>query len=182
MRSYKTQAIVLKRVNYGEADRIITCFTPEYGKITVNAKGVRRITSKRAPHLEVFTHASLCIYRGASRDLLTEATSITTFPTLREDFSKTSTAFRIIEELERLSAEHVEATLLFNILLKALIYIDEQPSDDELLHRVRERFSHRLLWEMGYLPSSETLKDEALDQFVENILESKLKSKLLIEV
>ena len=58
-RRYSTEAIVLKRSDLGEADRILTLFTPHKGKVHVIAKGVRRITSKRAGHLELLSRSQL---------------------------------------------------------------------------------------------------------------------------
>jgi len=60
-RVYKTEAIVLKRVNVGEADKILTLYTPNPGKLSAIAKGVRRPKSKLGGHLELLTHSSLML-------------------------------------------------------------------------------------------------------------------------
>jgi len=52
--SYKTEAIVLKRVSFGEADRLVTVFSRNRGKLTLLAKGIRRLTSRKKGHLELF--------------------------------------------------------------------------------------------------------------------------------
>ena len=65
---YSTEAITLRRTDFGEADRILTLFTPTYGKVRAIAKGARRTTSRLAGHLEPFTRTQLL--------LATDATSI----------------------------------------------------------------------------------------------------------
>ena len=63
-RVYKTAAIVLRHRKLGEADKILTLFTPNYGKLDAVAKGVRRPTSKLAGHVEPLTYSSLLLARG----------------------------------------------------------------------------------------------------------------------
>ncbi|MBI4096902.1 MAG: DNA repair protein RecO, partial [Candidatus Levybacteria bacterium] len=53
MRTFRTEGIIIKRKNFGEADRILTVFTKEYGKLQVKAKGIRRIPSRRSAHVEL---------------------------------------------------------------------------------------------------------------------------------
>ena len=57
MRSFKTEGIVIKRRNFNEADRIITVFSKRNGKINIKASGVRKITSRRSPHLELLNYS-----------------------------------------------------------------------------------------------------------------------------
>jgi recombinational DNA repair protein (RecF pathway) len=63
-RLYRTEAIVLRRSDLGEADRLLTLYTPEWGKLRVIAKGVRKPTSRKSGHVELFTHSRLLIARG----------------------------------------------------------------------------------------------------------------------
>ncbi|MFQ5886561.1 MAG: DNA repair protein RecO, partial [Anaerolineae bacterium] len=83
-RLYRAEAIVLRRMNLGEADRLLTLYTPEWGKIRVVAKGVRKPTSRKAGHLELFTHSRLLIAKGRSLDIVTQAETITPFLPLRK--------------------------------------------------------------------------------------------------
>jgi len=71
MQNYKAQGIILKRINLGEADRIITVFTKELGKVKFVAKGVRRLKSKSSGSLEPFYFVELVLVRGKSLDILT---------------------------------------------------------------------------------------------------------------
>ena len=64
-RAFRTQAIILKRRDFGEADRILTVFTPAYGKLDVIAKGARKPTSTKTGHVELFTRTDMLIHKGA---------------------------------------------------------------------------------------------------------------------
>jgi len=79
MRSYKTEGIVLKRINYGEADRILTIYTKRHGKIRAIAKGVRKLTSRKAGSLELFNNVVLFLVKGKNLDIITEAQTVDLF-------------------------------------------------------------------------------------------------------
>ena len=77
--SFKTEGIILKRMNYGEADRILTIYTLHHGKIRAMAKGVRKLQSRKAGSLELFNHSVLFLIKGKNLDLVTEAQTIDLF-------------------------------------------------------------------------------------------------------
>ena len=79
MRSFRTEGIVIKRSNYSEADRIVTIFTKQSGKITVRATGVRKIASRRSPHLELLNYCIFGLYLGKNMPVLTEVESKESF-------------------------------------------------------------------------------------------------------
>src|SRR5512132_2963742 len=72
-RLYRCEAIVLGRMDLGEADRILTLYSREHGKLRAIAKGARRPLSRLGPHLEYFTHAHLMLARGRELDVVTSA-------------------------------------------------------------------------------------------------------------
>lgn len=75
-RTYRTRAIVLKRRDQGEADRVLTVFTPNMGKRTVMARGVRKTASRKAGHLEPFTYTALLMAQGKTWDVVTQAETV----------------------------------------------------------------------------------------------------------
>ena len=79
LNSSKIDGVILKRSNFGEADKLVTIFSKQQGKIKVLAKGIRRIKSKRAPHLELFNYTTLILHHGKSFDIVTEAKIINDF-------------------------------------------------------------------------------------------------------
>ena len=74
-RTYRAEAIVLKTIDFGETDRILTLLTRHFGKVSVVAKGIRKPTSRLAGHAEPLTHATYQLARGRNLDVLTGAES-----------------------------------------------------------------------------------------------------------
>ena len=127
-RVYRTRAIILKRREQGEADRVITIFTPEFGKRVVIAKGVRKPTSRKAGHLEPFTHVSLMLARGKTWDIITGAQTITSFRRLREDLDRTAYAYYFCELLDAFVQEEDPHPELFDLLVTAFRRLEASPN------------------------------------------------------
>src|SRR5205085_6428773 len=90
MRPAKTsraEAVVLKAIDYGEADKILTLYTPSLGKVRAIAKGVRRVTSRMAGHLDLFAHATVLLIHGRNMEIVTEGRGLHTFARLRDDLA-----------------------------------------------------------------------------------------------
>ncbi len=147
-RLYRTQAIVLRRSDFGEADRLLTLYTPELGKFKAIAKGVRKPTSRKAGHNELFTHSQLLIAKGRTLDIVTQAETIEAFPSLREDLWRTTHAYYAAELLDRFTEEGIENRPLFDLLLATLGWLSEE-RDLDLVTRFYEL---RLLALVGYRP------------------------------
>jgi len=127
-RVYRTRAVILKRREQGEADRVITLFTPEYGKRVVIAKGVRKPTSRKAGHLEPFTHASLMLARGKTWDIITSAQTVTSFRRLREDLDLTAYAYYFCELLDAFVQEEDPHPELYDLILTAFRRLEASPN------------------------------------------------------
>jgi DNA repair protein RecO (recombination protein O) len=147
-RLYRTEAIILKRNNLGEADRLLTLYTPYRGKYRVIAKGVRKPTSRKAGHLEILCHSKLLLARGRSMDIVTQAETVNSFPNLRADLTKTSRAYYIVELIDRFTGEGIENYPLFELLLQVLGWFNAE-SDVEIITRFYEL---HLLGLVGYQP------------------------------
>ncbi len=119
-RCYSAEAIVLKHSDLGEADRIVTLFTPYRGKVRVVAKGARRPVSKKAGHLELLCYSRLQIAQGRNLDIVTQAQSIESFVQLRNQLWHMTCGFYLAELVDRFiedDAQHIE---VYNLLLQAL--------------------------------------------------------------
>ncbi len=171
MRSYKTEGIILKRTNFGEADRIITVFSKKYGKVKIMAKGVRRITSKRGPNIELFNLVTLYIHRGRTFDILTEAQAQETFPKIRGNLNLVGLAYYVCELVDGLCAEHQPHDRVFQLLVDTL---------KELNSGLIYRFERELLSELGFLRRDHPVPEFDMTSFIEQILERKLKTKNLL--
>lgn len=147
-RLYRTSAIVLKRQDFGEADRILTLFTPELGKLRAIAKGVRKITSRKSGHVELFTYSDLLIAKGRNLDIVTQAETIRPFLGLRQELPRITYAYYIAELVDQFTEEGDENRPLFDLLLATLQTLGE--TND--LRRTARYFELRLLDAVGYRP------------------------------
>ncbi|MBI4188434.1 MAG: DNA repair protein RecO [Chloroflexi bacterium] len=147
-RTYQTEAIIIKKTKLGEADRILTLYTPELGKIQAVAKGVRRPRSKLAGHLELLTHSLVSLARGRNLDTITGSQTIDSFLPLKSDLRLTSYALYALELVNQFTAEHIENRPLFQMLLGVMQQLC-QPADSELALRY---FELHLLNAVGYRP------------------------------
>ena len=123
-RTYRAEAIVLRAVDLGEADRILVLFTRHFGKVHVIAKGIRRATSRMAGHAEPLTHATYQLARGRELDVLTGAEAKAIYPALREDLPRIAAGWYCAELIDRFTVEHMPAAPLFDLLETALRHLD----------------------------------------------------------
>ncbi|HEY56406.1 MAG TPA: DNA repair protein RecO [Dehalococcoidia bacterium] len=147
-RNYQTEAVIIKKTKLGEADRILTFYTPNLGKIQAVAKGVRRPRSKMAGHLELLTHSLVSLARGRNLDTVTGSQTIDGFFPLKSDLELISYALYIVELVEQFTADHDENRPLFELLLKTMHCLCQE-TDRELTLRY---FELRLLDLAGYRP------------------------------
>lgn len=171
MRTFISEAIIIKRRNFRDADRILTIYTKDHGKIAVKAAGVRRITSRRSSHIELLNHSTLTLYKGTGFPVLTEAQTINTFSNVKEDLVKIGFAYHICELIDGLCPEGQEQKAIFTLLLNTL----DQLTITEELPETIHGFEVQLLTLLGYW--NRTSEEEDTHTFIENILERKLKSK-----
>src|SRR5688572_16598982 len=115
-RNYADQVIVLKRLNFGEADRILTLFSRHRGKFSAIAKGVRKTTSRKAPHVELFSHAKLYFALGYNLPIVTQAETIDDYSHLKNNLETAKLAFHLLEVLDKLTAEDETHTDIFDQL------------------------------------------------------------------
>jgi DNA repair protein RecO (recombination protein O) len=150
-RNYQTEAIIIKKTKLGEADRILTLYTPHRGKIQAVAKGVRRPRSKMSGHLELLTHSLVSLARGKNIDTITGTQTINSFLPLKSDLRLTAYALYTTELVNQFAADHVEDYPLFQLLLETMHRLC-QDDDNELALRY---FELHLLTEVGYRPQLE---------------------------
>ncbi|MFC2056809.1 DNA repair protein RecO [Chloroflexota bacterium] len=147
-RNYQTEAIIIKKTKLGEADSILTLYTPHLGKIQGFAKSLRKPKSKLAGHLELLTHSLVSLARGRNLDTITGSQTISSFLPLKSNLELTSRALYAIELVDQFTADHIENYPLFQLLLETLEQLC-QANDNELVLRYYELY---LLNEVGYRP------------------------------
>jgi DNA repair protein RecO (recombination protein O) len=132
----------------GDADKIVTLYSANFGKLEAIAKGVRRVTSRLAGHVEPLNHGSFLIAHGRNLDIVTQAQSIETFQHLRGDLTRLSKALYTAELVDRFTEERSENFALYRLLLDTLRRLEE--ADD--LELVCRYFEMQLLSLLGYQP------------------------------
>jgi DNA repair protein RecO (recombination protein O) len=148
-RSYTVEAIVLKHADWGEADRILTLFTRQQGKIRALGKSVRKIRSRRAGHLEPFTHVQLQLAKTRDMPIITQAETIDAHMPLREDLVSIGHASYVVELLDKFTYEEGENLSLFNLLARTFMRLSVGEHNPLVVLRYYEV---RLLDYVGYRP------------------------------
>jgi DNA repair protein RecO (recombination protein O) len=124
-RLYRCEAIVLGRIDYGEADRILTLYSRQHGKFRAIAKGARRPLSRLGPHLEYFNHARLMLARGRELDVVTGAETEEAHLGIRADLDAFGHASHMVEILNRLTQDRQENVAVFDLLSHSLRLLAE---------------------------------------------------------
>ena len=147
-RSIRVEAIVLKHSDFGEADRMLTLFTREKGKLKAIAKGARKTRSRKAGHVEPFSQVSLQLAKGRNLYIVSQAEAIHTHAGLAEDLVRLGYASYIVELLERFSVEEDENGALYSLLRDSLDRLEIR-DQEQLAVRYYEI---RLLDLLGFRP------------------------------
>ena len=126
-RSFRLEAIVLRHSDWGEADRLLRLYSRERGKVRAIAKGARRIKSRKAGHLEPFTHVTIQLAKGRDLLIVTQADTLDAYLPLREDLVKTSHAAYVIELIDRFTYEDQNENInVFRLLTETLSRISAE--------------------------------------------------------
>lgn len=153
-RVYSTEAFTLRRTDFGEADRILTLFTPSYGKTRAIAKGVRKTKSRLAGHLEPFTRTQLLLATGRDLDIVTQAEGRERFERLPTDFWSATAAWYVTELVDRFLEDADPHPRVYALFTQTLRRLDAQAAEAEHTQSwlALRYFELRLLGELGYRP------------------------------
>jgi len=150
-RLYKTEGIVLRSMDLGEADRVLTVLTPRLGKLRVIAKGVRRPRSRLGGGLEPFSDVHLVLAVGRTFDVITQAALENPHLGLRDDLHSTAAAWYLVELADRFCEGSAESHEAFELLAQGLAALDAAPADVSR-EVVARWFELHLLGAMGFRP------------------------------
>lgn len=147
-RLYRTEGIVIHRRDQGEADRVLTLCTPT-GKVNVLAKGARKVRSRKAGHIELFTHSNFVLSRVQNYwDIISQAETIEAHTRLRDDLLRGTYARYITELFARFFAEGEGSAAAFDLLNHALTWL----CDDDTLDLIARFYEQHLLGLAGFRP------------------------------
>jgi len=175
--SFKTQALILKRVNSGETDRIVTLLSKDRGKIVCVAKGVRKLKSTNRAILEPGNLAEVFLIETKSLPLLTQSKLIKEADNLRQSLNGISQLSQILEIFDRLFVEDFideEASQIAFAIHAELL--NEQKKNLKIKNLLKE-----LIKALGYQDLNETAHNNILD-YVAEISEKKMKSFEFLKV
>jgi DNA repair protein RecO (recombination protein O) len=144
----RTEAVVLRRHDLGEADRIVTLYTLHQGKVRAIAKGVRRPTSRLGGHLELFTRSHVMLARGRNLEIITQVDTIEPYMGLRADLWRAGLAYYVAELVDRMTEEHSENAALYDLLTRTLDRLASGRRPDHAMHL----FEVQALGLLGFRP------------------------------
>lgn len=156
MNRINTQGIVLSRTDYGEADRILTFLTPDHGKVSAIAKGVRKQKSKLAGGIELFSVSEISYIVGRKEiSTLISTRLVKHYGDIVKNMDRTNAAYEIIKTINKATEDKPEAAY-FSLLQTSLESLNDQAIDLEL---IEAWFAAQLLRLSGHTPNLHTQKD-----------------------
>ena len=117
-RTFRSEAIVLSRTDFGEADRLLVIYTPRHGKLRAIAKGARKPTTRKSGHVELYARTDLLLHRGRELLIISQAEMTEPYLPLRDDLTRAAYASYAAELLDRFTTDEdsAESGALFELL------------------------------------------------------------------
>lgn len=171
-RTVTTPALVIKRVNTGEADRIVTLLTKDHGKLVTAAKGVRKMTSSKRAFLEPGNLIKAYLIKTKSLPLLTQATLLENHPHCKNSLVAMRQLTQVLEVIDRLFAEENPEPELYDLVLD-IIYDLNQPQPH--LGQIKHQLS-TLIGQFGFLELQGNNSGQSLLELVADITEKPMRS------
>ncbi|MBD3362226.1 DNA repair protein RecO [Candidatus Dojkabacteria bacterium] len=152
MALYKTEGLIYKIKNMHDSNKLVWILSKDKGKINSIAKGVKKISSKRAGHIDIFNHNKFTFYKGRNLDILTETSSIKSYENIKKKF--VFETFYLAELIDSIIVEPSESNKILNYLL--VIYDNATESN---FIKLLAFFEIKLLQTLGFEPNLHTFLD-----------------------
>lgn len=153
MRQLRTTAIILRRIDYGEADRILTVITPDAGKLSLIARGVRRIKSKLAGGIELFSTSEITYIPGrGSVSTLVSSRLQRHYGDITKNIERTMLGYELIKLLDKVTEDEPEREY-YDLLESSFDALEDSAISTDL---IRVWFSSQILRQAGYTPNLQT--------------------------
>lgn len=176
-RSYTATGIVLKRFNWGEADRIVTLYTQEFGKVTALAKGIRKLTSSKKAALEPAAHSRCQFVIGRNWDLITQAQLLNSHAHVHQNLVRLTQTLQLLEIVDLLTAEKQDQPEIYTLLLEALQHLE---ADTDQKHFLLEQI-RLMLQQLGFTHNKE-FSEKSLKEYIEELSQHKLRAKRFLTI
>lgn len=175
---YKTQGIIIKKIDLAEADRVLTFYTKDFGKIKGLAKAVKKSKAKLKGHLELFVHSHLMLAQGKNTDIITSAETIESFPRLRKDLDSLAAAYYLAELADKLITEPEKDERIWDLLLSSFKKLEtfQEPSSE-----IIKNFENKLLEFLGYDLAGQPARQDSLS-FIQSLIGEKINSRQFLSI
>ena len=174
-RTYKSEGVVLKRRNAGEADRVVTIFTKRFGKVVAVAKGVRKISSRRAGSLEPATQATIFFAKAKTFDIITQVQLIDSFPLARKNLPRLTQVNLLLEVVDSVTREEQDHPQVYEIMVDTLRQLNTNGSKRQLL----VKNITAIIENLGF-GKPKNSSESALKHHIEDITDRELRSKKML--
>lgn len=169
-RTFKTEALVLRKKSLLNRDVLVSLFSESDGKINVFAKGVKKLTSRRSPHLQTGNLIEVLIHRKADRFYLEESLLKSGFSELKKDQEKINLLYQFFFVLERLLPEHQKEETVYNLTKSFLVKLSKLEDKKDIL----EVYFNKLLRLLGYTKKNHDFVE--LQSIISDLINEKLPS------
>lgn len=170
-RTIKTEAIVLRKRSLPNQDKIVTLFTKELGKVNVFAKGIKKITSRRLPHVQTANLINCVLYKKNDRFYLQETSLISGFSQIKKDQSKLHLLYQVFFVVERMLPDHQNEAAVYRLVMSFLIELSGSQSQESSLLL---KYLNKILKLLGYAKEDKSYNELMSD--IEEIIHEKMPS------
>jgi DNA repair protein RecO (recombination protein O) len=179
MHSYTDVGLVIKRHNFGEADKLVTIYSKDHGKVTLKARGVRKLNSKRAGSIDLFNYIKFHVVSGRGEiDTLTEVENISDFSAWKMHLGRVNIAYQLCELVDKLTPDREPHPEIFEFLVKDLFEIGNLKIDWKL--RI-ENWKLKILSELGYWDKNKNFVGD-INELVETVSERPLHAHKILHM
>ncbi len=152
---YKTEGVIIKTLNLGEYDRLITAYTKDFGKLSLRGKALRKNQAKLCGHLDLFLYSHLIIAPARSYDIITGAETIKSFPGLQKNLQSLAAVYYISELFDKLLVAPQKDENIWKLILSFFDTMDKNP---DLVQAQIEDTEKKLVYYLGYGEERENIR------------------------
>ena len=168
-RAIKSEAIVLKKRSLPNQDKIITLFTKELGKLSAFAKGIKKITSRRLPHVQTANLINVVLYKKDERYFLHETALIAGVSEIKKDQEKIQILYQFFFVLERLLPDSQVEFNIYNLLMNFLVDLSAPKNNYNVMLLT---YLNKTVYAMGYTKEEKNYED--IRRMIEDIIHEKM--------
>lgn len=156
---YKTEALVISSSDRGENNKVFSLFTPDLGRLSVHAQGIRKIKSKMSGHLFDLNHLEVALVRGRELWRVTGAESTDLYGRVSQTAQNKKTIKKMINLIDRLILGEGDTGEVFRETLRAIEFLSERDLEDKDRQAFENIVTLRILHHSGYIDRDDGVED-----------------------